>query len=294
MNASKKDLRPDPKPRKNALLWQSYLLFDELSRMNVRHKLRISSITKGKSNLDLGFEHEFLNMFREPDTKKPSRKISIPNPSVHTIDEVLNELEEAMKGFGLAANPDVWRWMTSLKGIKTRLAAPIMAQIDDIAKFSNISKLWRFAGYAVIDGKRERPEPGMKSHYNRRLKSTCYLCSKSFVMNRTPFYRELYDGEKVRLRQLYPEKVKENNHFKYTDGHINNMALRKISKVFLAHIWIIWRQSEGLPLTNPYAIDILKHADLMKPPMMDYTELNETLPDVDEYDEDIEDGTEEM
>ena len=50
-----KDKRPDPKPRKNPLLWQTYTIYDELERFNVRMSNRISSSAKGKSNLGLAY-----------------------------------------------------------------------------------------------------------------------------------------------------------------------------------------------------------------------------------------------
>jgi hypothetical protein len=123
----------------------------------------------------------------------------------------------------------------------------------------------------VIDGKREQPKSGEKLHYNRRLKSVCFLIADEFVKMRTPVYRDLYDQEKLRLRELHPEPVKREKAIgkithDYTDAHIHAMALRKIVKVFLSHLWLKWRTAEGLTVSDPYAIAILKHADIIDPP----------------------------
>lgn len=41
--------------------------------------------------------------------------------------------------------------------------------------------------------------------------------------------------------------------------HIHLRALRKMVKRFLADLWAEWRKMEGLPVTDPYPIAILKH-----------------------------------
>jgi len=63
-NGNKPDARPDPKPRKHPQLWQSYLFWNELVEMRKRHTLRISSIEKGKSNMDAQLEREFMELLR--------------------------------------------------------------------------------------------------------------------------------------------------------------------------------------------------------------------------------------
>jgi len=37
-----------------------------------------------------------------------------------------------------------------------------------------------------------------------------------------------------------------------TPGHIDRRARRKMRKVFLGHLWIVWRTEEGLPVTPVY------------------------------------------
>lgn len=236
------DQRPDPKPRKRPHVWQAYLQWNELVELRKRHLLRISSIEAGKSNLNSELEYAYLETLN--------------------IDKLIANTKKTMTNFGEASAPQVWQWMTSIKGLgEGGLAAQLIAQIDDIEKFSNISKLWRFAGLAVFDGKAEKNQPGEKAHKNGRLRSVCYLISEQFIKQQTPMYSDIYYQEKARLRELHPEKVGKD----YTDGHIHNMAMRKTVKIFLQHLWIIWRETEGLPITMPYAIDILKHADYIEP-----------------------------
>jgi UDP-2,3-diacylglucosamine pyrophosphatase LpxH len=53
-----------------------------------------------------------------------------------------------------------------------------------------------------------------------------------------------------------------------SEGHVHNMALRKMVKLFLACLWLEWRKAEGLPLTKPYAIEQLGHDSFISPEEM--------------------------
>lgn len=239
------DKRPDPKPRKHPKLWQSYLWWDEIMQMRKRHLLRISSIEAGKSNMDAEFER---SMMEQAD-----------------LDRILVYAKNTMVVHGEDVGP-FWDAVTSIKGLgQGSLAAQLIAQVDDIAKFATISKLWRFSGYAVIDGKAERNQKGEKSKFNRRLKSIIWLIGDQFIRHQTPGYVDIYYEEKKRLREIYPDKYKENGKWKYNDGHIHNMARRKMVKIFLQHFWLIWRSYEGLPVSRPYVHDVLGHGSIVTP-----------------------------
>ncbi len=240
-----KDKRPDPKPRKHPHLWQAYLWWDELVEMRKRHTLRLDSIEKGKSNLDAGFERAVLEGMQ--------------------LDYFVKHAKKEMLKWGKDIGP-FWDAVTSVRGLgEGGLAAQIIAQVDDIAKFATVSKLWRFSGYAVIDGKAERNQKGEKSKFNRRLKSIAWQIGDQFIKQQTVGYVDIYYEEKKRLREIYPEKYKDNGRWKYNDGHIDNMARRKIAKIYLQHFWLIWRSFEGLPVSQPYVHDVLGHGSYITP-----------------------------
>lgn len=46
----------------------------------------------------------------------------------------------------------------------------------------------------------------------------------------------------------------------YMHGHIHNRAIRKVSKIFLAHVWQTWRRQQGLEATEPYAKQLLGYS----------------------------------
>jgi hypothetical protein len=223
IEVTKEDKRPDPKPRKNAQLWQAYLWWYELMEMRKRHTLRISSIEKGKSNLDSQFEKDMLE-------------------ETH-IDTLLKNTKKTMTLAGVTVGP-VWDWLTGIKGLgEGGLAAQLLAQIDDIEKFENPAKLWRFSGFAVVEGKAERNQKGEKSKFNRRLKGVCFNIADQFIKQQTPGYVDIYYSEKEKQRALHPEPVENSNGKKiYTDAHVHNIAWRKMIKTFLKDLYNEWRK----------------------------------------------------
>ncbi|GAH38224.1 unnamed protein product, partial [marine sediment metagenome] len=50
-----------------------------------------------------------------------------------------------------------------------------------------------------------------------------------------------------------------------SEGHIHNQSMRKMIKLFLACLWLVWREAEGLPMTKPYPIDKLGHNSFIIP-----------------------------
>jgi Transposase IS116/IS110/IS902 family len=107
-------------------------------------------------------------------------------------------------------------WLGRVKGVGPTLATKLFGLIGDISTFTTASKLWRYAGLAVIDGKRERPRGafcphcgkrgrakahpcpvlgetievvGEKLHYNVKLKTTLFLIAGSFLKAGSPYVR---------------------------------------------------------------------------------------------------------
>lgn len=246
------DARPDPKPRKYPHLWQAYLWWYELMEMRKRHLLRISSIKRGKSNLDSQFELDMLQLTQ--------------------MDTLLKNTKKIMKNYG--STVPVWKWVTGIKGLggECGLAAQLIAQIDDIEKFDTVAALWRFAGYAVFDGKAEKNQKGEKSHFNRKLKGVCFNIADQFIKQQTPGYVDIYYAEKERQRLMNPEPIcldcnapaqsyqkkdnktgnyvtgyrcpgkKKEHTVKYSDDHIHHRAWRKMIKAFLCDLWVEWKK----------------------------------------------------
>lgn len=48
-------------------------------------------------------------------------------------------------------------------------------------------------------------------------------------------------------------------------GHLDTMAMRRMIKLFNVCLWIVWRQTLGLPVREPYAIEVLGHEHKVDP-----------------------------
>lgn len=274
------DHRPDLKPRKNPRLWQAFLFWEEIMLMKQRHTLRISSIERGKSNLDGLFEQAMINGVVEMKNDKGK----IKRYETFVVDDILESAKKIMINVG--SEVTVWPWITGIRGLGTGgQAAKILALIDDIEKFDSVAKLWRYAGYGLYDyyesdGKVVAPKKGKKKDddgnitefypdpddgwrigthrdrgvkgfvlpYNKTLKSALHVMADLFIKAQTPVYVDLYYAEKKRQRELHPKPVNG----QFTDGHLHNRAMRKMIKEFLKDLWLNWRTVEGLPVTEKY------------------------------------------
>jgi hypothetical protein len=195
-----------------------------------------------------------------------------------------------------------WPWLDAVKGMGPTLSTKILGLIGDVSKFDTVSKLWAFSGYGLKNGangvpERQRPVKGEKLSYNRRLKTAVYLAGDSFIKSRSP-YRDFYDDAKARYRltkQAQPLSVASGvalddlpdrdttegkkdldamikaansaagEEVVWSDGHNDNAARRVMVKVFLSHLWEVWREAEGLAVRPDYAAEYLGHTTRTDP-----------------------------
>ena len=108
-----------------------------------------------------------------------------------------------------------------------------------------------------VTNKAPKRRKGYHFLFNTKLKTAAWKLSNQFVKQGSDFYKEIYKNRKALDAIAHPE---------YSKGHINNMALRKLSKIFLANLWLNWRVMEGLPIRAPYAIEYLGHTTLLLDP----------------------------
>lgn len=163
------------------------------------------------------------------------------------------DLDESIED--LASDIPIIERMIKVKGVGKTLSMKVATMIN-IQEADTISSLWRYAGYGVTkDGKAEKPVSGERLHYNKRLKTACYLIGSSFLKSHSP-YRRIYDE----ARQYY-----EINRPDWTKAHKHNAAMRKMIKIWLSHLWMVWREMEGLPVTQPWIADESPHHRIMRP-----------------------------
>lgn len=197
------------------------------------------------------------------------------------FDEIESELN----------NYKVWPWLQRVKGIGPTLAGKLLSEID-IRRAPHVSNLWAFCGQGLrqqeggekwqctecenlptyddhehallhVDAAHgvqgdvaesllkmipnwqiQRLRKGQKIDYSPRLKSTCFLIGASFLRCGSP-YRLVYDNAKDYYKK---------NRTDWTPKHIDMAARRKMVKIFLSHLWVKYREAEGLETTLPYPI----------------------------------------
>jgi hypothetical protein len=192
------------------------------------------------------------------------------------------------------------QYLSRILGIGPMLSAGLISYIDDIEKFKHVSSLWQYSGYGMNrfckickkptfveveyeTGKKAKklhpietcPEcgadtipilqkrtTGYQSNWNDRLKVLAWKAGSSFVKQsaKNSKYRKLYDKIKSEERRLNPKRKKIDGKIYYNDGHIHNRAMRKVVKIFFAHLWQTWRRQLGLEATEPYAKQLLGHS----------------------------------
>ena len=195
-------------------------------------------------------------------------------------------------------------WFSRVRGVGGENIGKVIAPID-IERAKTISALWKFAGLAPDEeGKAmRRVKGGGKLLYNSQLRSMCWRLASSLKRARGKFY-EYYSKEKGKYterfenqgykilatpsgrwvcsncgaswgkqrditpccdKQQIEKKLRQEPPGVIWVGHLDAMAVRKMIKLFLACLWLVWREAEGLPVSKPYAIDRLGHNSLIQP-----------------------------
>lgn len=166
------------------------------------------------------------------------------------LKDVEREMQKDMKGF--CQLHDIWtKWLIEVKGIGPVLASVII-QCIDIHRAAHRSSLYKICGYGVDreTGKAERLEAGKKISWNPVLKKTCFLIATSFIKSNSQ-YRQFYDHRKA--FELNRGTLKNHAHMR---------ALRFMVKQFLSDLYVVWRELEGLPVSNPWIVDNAENHDL--------------------------------
>jgi hypothetical protein len=188
----------------------------------------------------------------------------------------------------IARHP-AWPWLERVRGIGPSLAARLLARLE-IERAPTPSSFWSYCGLATVsadvyqcpecgyelslpsgrhlrashrvpgttqpcpgslisigEGARRvaqpRPSRGESAAYDREAKKLCYLIGISFV-RQGDAYKKYYNEQRARLDVAKPDWIPRRRHL---------TALRMTEKLFLAHLWLVWREQLGLPVTAPYA-----------------------------------------
>ena len=198
----------------------------------------------------------------------------------------LKDLEDFVDGrvaYLIQGHP-AYPWFSRVKGVGKENIGKVVATID-IVRADTISSLWKFAGFAVENGQAPKRVKGEKLSYNSQLRSMSWRLGSSLLRAKGKFYsypsrgagyleiKDKYiqryenEGKAIVPASGLPKKdgKKRESDIVISEGHVHNQAMRKMVKLFLACLWLVWREVEGLPVTKPYAIDKLGHDSYIDP-----------------------------
>lgn len=144
-------------------------------------------------------------------------------------------------------------YLSKVRGIGPVLSSGIIAYLSDpILKANHVSQIWSYCGLAPNQVRKK----GQKANFNPRLKAfVVFRIGRSLLMF-NKFAKKLYDKFKEDARNKHPD---------WSKMHLHNHARRKVVKLFLASVWEEWRKMNNLPVTKPYAIQILGHDEVITP-----------------------------
>ena len=179
----------------------------------------------------------------------------------------------------------IWiSWLKHIKGIGHCLGGQLICEVGTVADEKyikvidgdkigqrkvracpTISSLWKYAGFSCDEqGNALKKKRGEAVCWNTQLKMICWKIAKSIIKTSGgSFYEQLYRQYKRHYEQKYAGDKDTEKGWK---GHQDSRAMRKMIKIFLSHLWIKWREIEGLVVRKPYVNDVLNHKDFIAPP----------------------------
>lgn len=172
------------------------------------------------------------------------------------------ELEKNL-GYALEEFPIWTKYLKGVKGCGVLMSSVILSELDPY-KARHASSFWKYTGLDVAEdgkGRSRKAEHLVKVKYTNKdgkedernsitfnpfLKTKLVgVLGSCFLRCTSSPYKAIYANYKNRLENHEVYKAS-------TKGHRHNMAIRYIIKMFLRDLWVIWREIEGLPVTQPY------------------------------------------
>lgn len=166
-------------------------------------------------------------------------------------ERVTEKLEEEVEEHPL------WKqWLNKLTGIGKVNAGALISMLEPIEDFETVSKVWAYLGLKppdCYDDDHEYQKYRQATKDKRTL--VAYDIGRQFVMQTSSFYRQFYDEKK----EYYM------NNRDWEKGHCHQAARRHAAKIFLSHVYEVWRRIEGLDAKEPYIMQE-EHHNYIRPP----------------------------
>lgn len=157
-------------------------------------------------------------------------------------------------------------FLQHIKGISAVLSANLIKELTYCEKPETISDVWKYFGYHVQDGIAEKRKKGQKLSFSSKRRQLGWKIGDSFIKQRTPVYREIYDSTKESeqaksyeigfLKKTYPNAKYKEEDIHISLNHAHYRAIRKMVKIFLANYWMACKEIYNKPQdeSNPLSI----------------------------------------
>lgn len=120
------------------------------------------------------------------------------------------DYQKLMRDF-IEVEPIYQQFLSKIRGISQVLSTNLVKEFGYCEKARYVSSLWKYVGMHVENGRAPQRKSGQKLDFSIRLRSIVWNVGDSFVKQRTPYYREIYDQEKERQKSRPPERVDIND-----------------------------------------------------------------------------------
>jgi hypothetical protein len=209
------------------------------------------------------------NLAREIALEDSFESIRANNPILAALVkeevEATRLLEKAVKG------SRAWQVFEPIPGVGPAIAGALIASIGDIRRFETYQKLFAFAGLHPLTreggkfGKGDvrtsgdaifpRRRRGQLSNWNQFAKQALFLLGDQFnrQVKKNTYWGWKLRQNKIALRITHPEVViTEQGKKRYTDGHIQKLAVWKTIRQFVRWLHRAWTNLEnGKPIVFP-------------------------------------------
>jgi hypothetical protein len=165
--------------------------------------------------------------------------------------ELYRDVENRVRGHQLYL-----RYLQYIDGVGPLMSAYLVTVLNP-ARFETVSKMWKYCGLHVENGRAPRRASGQATGWNPVARTMMWRLGESF-RKVGGFYKMMYRG-------FFEDSLKK--HPNWTKAHHLAHARRVTVKLFLAHWHTVGRALQGLPVRKPYICDKQPHQCV--PPVLD-------------------------
>lgn len=203
-----------------------------------------------------------------------SESAEASDPFIERYVPEISDLEQSLRKAAIEyiREHPVWRkWAKDVRGLGEISLAKVMGHIN-IELCNSVTSMWSHSGHGLRadDLSIQRKVKGEKITYDPKLQAQVFVVAECLMRAKSEYY-QFYINQKRRFLQILkidtnkglpPEKRRVQS-----EAHAHNRAFRHMRKLFLSHLWEVWRNELQLGTRMPYVFDYLEedHKKYIRP-----------------------------